>query len=74
MRNLQNGKHFEEFYRTHSPKIYAYALRMLKKPEDALDIVQETFLMATLVITYNGPLADHLNEVYLTAWTVPTYV
>ena len=70
MHKRKERRHLCEIYKTES----TYALRMLKKPEDALDIVQETFLMATLVITYNGPLADHLNEVYLTAWTVPTYV
>ena len=37
---------FEEIYRTHSPRLYSLALRMLGNPADAEDMLQEIFLSA----------------------------
>lgn len=37
---------FEEIYRTHSPRLYSVALRMLGNPADAEDMLQEIFLSA----------------------------
>lgn len=37
---------FEELVRRHRDRVYALALRMMKNEEEALDIVQETFLSA----------------------------
>lgn len=37
---------FEELYRTHSPRLYAVAYRMLGHAEDAEDLLQEIFLLA----------------------------
>jgi RNA polymerase sigma-70 factor (ECF subfamily) len=35
---------FSEVYRTHSRSLYAAALRLLRRPEEAEDALQETFL------------------------------
>lgn len=37
---------FEEIYRTHSPRLYSLAVRMLGNPADAEDLLQEIFLSA----------------------------
>ena len=37
---------FEEIYRTHSPRLYSLALRMMGNPADAEDMLQEIFLSA----------------------------
>ncbi len=37
---------FARFVQTHSPAIYRLALRMLNNPQDAEDILQETFIKA----------------------------
>lgn len=42
----QDGSLFEELVRRHRNRVYALALRMLKNEDEALEIVQETFLSA----------------------------
>ncbi len=38
------GAGLEQLYRRYSPKVYGLALRMLRRPDAADDVVQETFL------------------------------
>lgn len=45
-REEQDRASFEELVRRHRNRVFALALRMVKNEEEALDIVQETFLSA----------------------------
>jgi len=53
---------FEEIVRRHPGKVYQLALRMVKSEQEALEIVQETFLSAY------GKLADFRGEAQLSSW------
>jgi RNA polymerase sigma-70 factor (ECF subfamily) len=43
---MKDKKNFEEYYVMYANKIYSVAYRMLNNHNDAMDIVQETFLRA----------------------------
>lgn len=41
-----DGQAFEELYRRHSKRVFRTALRILRNPEDAEDVVQDSFIRA----------------------------
>lgn len=58
----QDRSSFEELVRRHRNRVYALALRMLKNEDEALEIVQETFLSAF------RKLPEFRGESQFTSW------
>lgn len=59
---LSDAAVFDRLYRDHADRIYRYAQRLCGQPDDAKDLVQDTFLNA-----YRG-LKDFRGEAQVSTW------
>jgi RNA polymerase sigma-70 factor (ECF subfamily) len=58
--------HFEDFVRSRQDRVYAGMLRLVRHPEDAADLTQETFVKAYRALSEYSAL--RIREMSLDAW------